>query len=404
MREQWLCMMSGVALLAAACSATAPTGAHGQGAGAANGGGVSGSGAGSTGAADSGFGNGSGNNYGDGGLPNTSGDAACAVGAFCASNMPDPTNCGSETLKGDVKMIDMPGNVLMIFDRSGSMSQVWTGGKTPKWQAAGGAMISALMPLQDKLTIGAVFFPNNAFFSCSVDPITNMDQIAFMPGAMALAKMQAAAPSGTPTPLYSATIGQTPTLEALQAADVAISTATLKGATAVILVTDGDPNCKWDQTMAVNIVTAWAAKGIKTYALGVPGVGGTGAQNLNTLAMAGGTMQYIAPTDATTLQMKIQEIVQQTVSVGFDNCVIHLDKPTSVPDKLHLVVTSKGVDQDVPHTFSTGEKAWTISADGGTVELLGNLCAAAKNGTYEKIDFKFGCVELPAAPPPPVPQ
>jgi hypothetical protein len=45
-----------------------------------------------------------------------------------------------------------------------------------------------------------------------------------------------------------------------------------------------------------------------------------------------------------------------------------------------------------------------VSADGATVTLEGDLCTAAKAGTYERLRFDFGCVELPPAPPPVVPE
>lgn len=334
------------------------------------------------------------------------GDAGpCVVGQLCGPTTPDPDNCGTLTLEGDTTVTEVPGNVLMVFDRSSSMNQDWNG--MMRWQAAGSAMLSALMPLQDKLTIGAVFFPDNtAGFgsTCTVDPITDPDQIAFMPGAMALAKMQAAAPSGTPTPLYSSSAMGTPTLEGLQAADAALAAATLTGITSVILVTDGDPNCAWDEATATGIVSGWAARGIKTYVLGVPGVGGGGVATLNAVAMAGGTMQYIPPTDAATLAMTIGEIVEETVTTGIDSCTIIFDSPAAAPDKLTLAVTEGGVEAAVPHVYPDGSAAWTISDDGTTVELLGNTCAAAMNGTYESLRFVFGCEDLPPADPPPGPQ
>jgi hypothetical protein len=387
-----------VALLAA-CSAKAPGGSGGNknggatagtvGAGAS--GGVSGFGsdgfAGNTASAGTGV-------VGDGGM--------CEVGKFCASNTPDPDNCGTLELKGDVTTTEMPGNVLMVFDRSGSMTMDWNG--MMRWQAAGGAMIAALTPLQDKLTIGAVFYPNNGLLSCLVDPITNADQIDFMPGPMALAKMQAAAPSGAPTPLYSALLGQTPTMEGIQVADTAIAGATLTGTLAVIIVTDGEPNCMWNQATAIGLVSGWLAKGIKTHVLGIPGAGGgNGPALLNAIATAGGTMNFIEPSDPAALAMKIKDIVEQTVSKGIDSCTINFDPVAMTPEKLALAVTIMGVESAVPHEYPGGEKAWTVTPDGKTVELLGNTCAAAKNGTYSSLRFVFGCEDLPPAPPPPNP-
>lgn len=386
-------------LLLAGCAAEPPKASDGEN-------GISGADA---GAGSTGFGNGNGNGNTTGPVAGTGAALAdggsCPLGEVCAPTTPDPNNCGTFTLEGDITKVETPGNVLIVFDRSSSMNTDWNG--MPRWQAAGGAMIAALTPLQDKLTIGTVFFPDNKAGllgtpACTVDPFTATDQIAFVPGAMALTKMQAPAPSGTPTPLYAPSATGTPTLEGLQVADAALATATLTGTTSVILVTDGDPNCAWNQATAIGIVAAWLGKGIKTYVLGVPGVGGGGVATLNAVAAAGGTMQYIPPTDATSLQQTIQGIVEKTISSGIDSCTITFDPPAQTPDELTLAVTENAIEAAVPHTYPNGTAAWTISPDGSTVELLDDTCAAAKNGTYTSLRFVFGCDELPPADPPPL--
>ncbi|HEX2678574.1 MAG TPA: hypothetical protein VHM19_18105, partial [Polyangiales bacterium] len=130
----------------------------------------------------------------------------------------------------------------------------------------------------------------------------------------------------------------------------------------------------------------------------VPGVGSNGAMLLDQIAMAGGTGMYIPPTDAMSLQQKIHDIVLQ--AVGIDSCHITVNPAAEAPDKVHLIVNANGMDAEVPQTFSSGEKAWTISADGATIDLLGNTCDAAKSGQYAMIHFEFGCVDVPPAMPP----
>jgi hypothetical protein len=112
---------------------------------------------------------------------------------------------------------------------------------------------------------------------------------------------------------------------------------------------------------------------------------------------------YIPPTDPMTLQMKINDIVSSTVKSGIDSCTISLVPPAEVPDKLHLVVTENGMDEDVARNVSA-DASWTVTPDGATVTLNGTLCAAAKAGTYDSLRFDFGCVTLPPAPPPVVPE
>jgi hypothetical protein len=325
----------------------------------------------------------------------------CEAGVICAPTEPDPEHCGTLELKTDVEIIEMPGNVLMVFDRSGSMLDPW--GVSTRWEAAGQAMVAALTPQQDLLTIGAVFFPSDqSLLSCLVEPIDTATQIAFQPGAAALAKMQTGGVNGTP--MYQPGLGGTPTLEGLQGADAALNAATLSGTTVVILITDGDPVCAWNQGTAISLVSAWAAKGIKTYVLGVPGVGGQGVQTLNAVAAAGGTTSYIDPMDPATLAMNIQQIVESTVAKGIDSCTINFDPPTTVPEMLTLAITDMGMEQAVPHVYPNGDEAWEISDDGAVATLKGDFCEAAKSGIYESIRFVFGCEFLPPAPPPPGPE
>jgi hypothetical protein len=346
------------------------------------------------------------------------GDDGCVVGQFCESMDPDPDDCGSLTLEAEVEVIEKPGNVLLVFDTSGSMAMDWNG--MTRWEQAGPAVINALMPLADKLTIGTVFFPRAdpnaplqcidptgitciflpqlmvAGGTCGVTPITSTDQINFMPGPAFLTRFgSGAAPAYAPVPG-----GFTPLKEGLQQAQMALSSATLTGITSVVVVTDGDPNCMWDAAVSQQIVTGWNAMGIKTYVIGLPGTTGAGNMVLNQLAMAGGTGQYIPANDPSTLQMNLSMIATETVMAGFDSCEITINPPAEAPEKLHLVVTEGGMDQDVARDLADDYK-WNINGDGSLVTLEGRLCDDAMSGRFAALRFEFGCVEIPPLPPPP---
>ncbi len=357
-------------------------------------------------------------------LPDLPEDALeCEVGVFCESMDPDPDDCGSLTLEGDVEVVEKPGNVLLVFDRSGSMDQDWNG--QARWQAAGTAIDNALAPLADKLTVGSVFFPSPdpgtdtgqcidptgiaCIFvpdltigsgTCAVNQISAEDQIDFTLGPDFLTQLTGGGGGGG-TPKYAPVGGgRTPLSEGLAEAQLALQSATLDGEVTVVVITDGAPNCGWDEGLATQIITDWQAAGIKTYVVGLPGVDADAEGILNRLASAGGTNMYLTPNDAATLEQELINIVQETVSAGFDSCTINLDPAAEVPDKLHLVVSEGGDESAVPHVYDNGEDAWTISDDGSVVELLGDTCTAATDGIYTSIRFEFGCVELPPAMPP----
>ena len=74
-----------------------------------------------------------------------------------AGAVPDQDDCGTVELNAKVEMVQHPGNVLLVFDTSFSMTMDWNG--MPRSQQAAPAIVNALTPLQDQLTIGTVFFP-----------------------------------------------------------------------------------------------------------------------------------------------------------------------------------------------------------------------------------------------------
>jgi hypothetical protein len=235
--------------------------------------------------------------------------------------------------------------------------------------------------------------------TCGVTPITATDQINFAPGAGFLTTF--GGPGGNTAPPYAPVPGGfTPLKEGLMQAQSAIASSMLTGITSVVVVTDGDPNCEWDQGVSQQIVTDWAAMGIKTYVIGLPGTGMQGDAILTDLAQRGGTDQYITPADPATLEMKLREIATETVKSGFNSCSIGLNPAAEVPEKLLMIVEENGMRLNVPHDAGAGA-GWTISADGAQVEITGALCDDAMSGRFNTITFEFGCPDVP--PPPTLP-
>jgi hypothetical protein len=357
----------------------------------------------------------------DGGMSSIDADGGddCKPGKFCQPKGPDG-DCGSERVKTDLKQVQKPGNVLVIYDRSGSMDADWNG--TPKYQAAGSAIIAALTPLKDLLTIGGVFFPsvdpngcackvidpthwipgpqacclNSVGNSCFVSDIAQADQIKFGPAAAYI--------DGLPTQWRLAMANGTPLQQGVIRGAEALAGATLEGPVAVIVITDGEPNCNTDVNAVLQQVQMWKDKEIATHVIGLPGAQAAAA-TLNMIAMTGGTEKYVDPANTAELEAKIRSILTSTIRAGFDSCTFHLDQDTMVPEKLHLVITEGGKDKDVPRDLSKqpnwgADAGWTINKEGNTVELKGRLCELAKEGAYESLRFDYGCVELPPPDPP----
>jgi hypothetical protein len=340
----------------------------------------------------------------DGGQQLLGDGSACQDGKFCAPNTPDQ-GCGTST----IKMTTTPGNLLIIFDQSGSMKQMWQ--TTTKLQAAQDALVAAITPLQNMLTVGAIFLPD-PMVGCSdptvpaVQPIDGPGNIPFTPGPQILTAFAAHW-----TNMGNSRGGGTPLNEAFDRADVALKAALPKlvGKVAVLIFTDGQPNCTPDPAVT-GIPTEtepqhaadWLNQNILSFMVGLPGA--QGVTLLNDVAINGGTMQYLTPDDPTMLADKLKEVIQQQISMGFDSCAIDLMPVASAPDKLQLVVeqaSMPGMPMEVPHDLG-GTGGWTVTPDGAHVELSGDICDAAKSGKFSKISFKFGCKDIPPIKPGPI--
>jgi hypothetical protein len=206
----------------------------------------------------------------------------------------------------------------------------------------------------------------------------------------------------------------TPLNEAFDRADVALKAAmgTLKGPIAVLVFTDGQPNCTPDPNVTKVPTKSepahasdWFVQNVPTYMIGLPGAM-DGAQLLNDIASGGSggaSKMYISPADPAALTMKLKELIQLQVSSSFDSCSIDLNPPTSTPDMLQLVVqeasgSTAGMDEAVPRDLGAAG-GWTITPDGTHVELVGDVCTSAKNGTFSRLTFTYGCKSLPPPPP-----
>ncbi len=339
--------------------------------------------------------------------PQGDGGVSCNDAGFCIASTPDSKDCGTLSFQPDVQVTRVPGNLLIIFDQSKSMDEAW--GQTTKLDAARSALANAIMTLQDDLTVGAIFFPTTACppftpfdtpQANTVAPIDAAEQISFRPGRdflQAWSDHWAA---------LSATILGTPMNEAFDRADVALKAAGLTGSTAIVAVTDGEPNCLPVDAATNGIPTLtepmraadWlATSGIKTYMVGLPGA--SGVQILNDIAQSGGTMQYIVPDDAMQLEMTLQQVVQEQVKSGFNSCSMKINPVPALPDDLLMIVDEPGVgEQQVPRS-----EGWSLSVDNGEadVEITGPLCDAAMSGRFTSISFKYACPTEP--PPPPLP-
>ena len=108
----------------------------------------------------------------------------------------------------------------------------------PKWHAGEDAIVAAVTPIENLLHLGAVFIPTGADGACTVAPITMAPQIKIEPAPMFLTDFQ-----GHFSAAGWKTILGTPLEQGLVRANAAFTPAPTPGLSAVVIMTDGAPNC-----------------------------------------------------------------------------------------------------------------------------------------------------------------
>ena len=333
---------------------------------------------------------------------------SCNTGDPCG-DAAAPAVCTSRTLAAHNDLAATPVTLLLLFDRSGSMAEAWSG-KT-RWEAAGDAVLQGLATLQRGSRAGAFFFPTSdpnaprvcvdpsgvactfvPLFvmggTCGVGKLADPDQIAFGPAAGFLAAF-AARPNGVPR--HAPVPGSfTPLKEALLQARSALTEDPPPGKAVVVIVSDGDANCEWDAAVAREVVAGWQARGIDTHALALNSATSVA---LGDLASAGGTTVR-SPSDGAALAVELQQIVERAQG-GLPSCSVALAAAGN--DALQLIVELNGQRYAVAGDLGDGA-GWHVNTARDSVELSGALCTAARQGRFSALAIEAGCVDLPALP------
>lgn len=319
-------------------------------------------------------------------------------GGNSGTSGPPPTgdaNCGS---KSSTKAA--PVDVLLVLDRSGSMSEsiaedcccvdncsasarVCSGTTcTERWPALTSA-VSATLTAAATINWGLKLFATAGKSSCAVSNNVEVE----IGSANAVASIQASISGtkpGSNTPTRAAVTTATTYLQGLQSKDA--------NTKVILLATDGEPNCNpsggstsspdVDGTKAA--IAAAAAAGFKVYVIGIgPSVG-----NLDSFAQAGGTNKSYPTTSADELANALKSISQAVVS-----CTFTMDKDAPDPNNVAVYLDTNLIAKDAANGWSWAPNSTT------TVVLNGKACNDLTSGAAKTVHVLFGC---PGQDPPPV--
>ena len=355
-------------------------------------------------------------NTGTGG--NSSGFNVTTGGGDCGPPVSDAGLCGNEVLPTQQ---DRP-NLYFIIDVSYSMHETFdsTGTGPTKYAAAVSAIIEVLELIGHRVSYGAAVFPFSSLNNCEPgaelfktqpgdsvvcaingkvgDILTNLEKA-----------LDGISPGGN-TPLSATLTVLEPTLTALP------------GTTAVILATDGAPNCNPDVSCGPalceynidgdtidgilcqapvnccdqngggcvdNVATDAALTqlhnaGISTYVIGLPGIEATLGSVLDGMADAGGTARsgspsYYEVSDSQTLATTLRSIATQ-IAVS---CTITLQNTPPNWGQVNVYLDAL----EVPSSTDNG---WT-QIDDHTLEITGSYCTTLQTGNVFQVQVTAGC-------------
>lgn len=271
--------------------------------------------------------------------------------------------------------------VMFVLDRSGSMGFSF-GSTGTRWSVLSSGLAKALPSVDGRMQIGVLLFP---------DAASRRDLGCAISGAASLLPK-----TGNVKPLLnlmmsSTPAGGTPTAAALDGANKALlSVRSSRSARAMVLATDGGPNCNGgldprtcacsdsavgcrfnanqclDQDRTVARLASYASQGVPTYVIGIGS--DTSEATLDAMAVAGGrprsgAHRYYAATSE-------QELDAALVTIR-DNVGACTYLTPSVPDaEGHLALTIDG--KLVPFDGANG---WSwIDQSNGEIVLSGAAC------------------------------
>jgi hypothetical protein len=283
---------------------------------------------------------------------------------------------------------------MFVLDRSGSMNNAFGG--TTRWKALRNALADVLPPVDDTMNVGALIFPQGGGNSCDV------------PGAPDLSVGPANVSALNQLLKGLSPGGRTPTAMAIKsAAQALLDSRTATKARAIVLATDGAPNCNaaldpktcvcasetfcnqgvqcLDDTLSVTEVTQARAEGVPTWVIGIQNTSQVDIGVLDRLAIAGGhprvgaTESFYAVGSQDELVTALFDIRDQ---VG--NCVY---LSASVPtDDGSIVVTLDGTE--IPH--GDGGWSWT-DKDNGELEFEQGACDRVLASSTRALEAQVVC-------------
>jgi hypothetical protein len=383
-----MCAAAGIALAAASCGGTGSNAGRADAA-AGNAGSDAGGQIEADGQAGGIIGVDAGGGGGMGGHCQT--DPDCGPGGLC-----DPVThtcgCGGNQVMAQ----DVPPNLLIVLDRSCSMTKVVAG--MPKWAIASQAITSLVQGYAGRIRFGLELFPDrHASDKCTVAsipvPVAAGSESAIEKLLSASqAKTDANYPSGPcVTPIDTAV--------AEAATDPALADASRGDY--VLLITDGQQagcNAQNGNAATISEIKALYGRGVRTFVVGFGS--SVSVASLDAFAQAGGAENASGPhkfydaADQASLDAALSAIAQASLT-----CTLQLSSPPPNGDTSLIFVYFDKKPPPVPKD-GTHKDGWDYDGATQRVTFYGAACDQLKTGQVTNVEVIFGCPGSTTPPPP----
>jgi hypothetical protein len=292
------------------------------------------------------------------------------------TTMPDKIPCDSE----ETEVVPVPPSVLLILDKSGSMSmEKWDHDAMPmtadvtRWHSLHQVVEGVVTMFDAMVHFGVKLYPK-----IDAGSFVNVGACEVTPGVeVPVAPMNAAAVlAGIPAIDYEV-LGGTPMETGLKRGYEYLETLDPGLQRFAILVADGEisDTCQGENFLEAQaaVEEAYGTFDIPTYVVGID-VDPSTSEQLATLAIAGGKPKpgpdpFYQTSNQNELQAAIQQIVKDTLS-----CVIAVDPAPSEPELFEVWIDG----QPVPQVASCAEDGYVWSVPHTEVTLCGAACDLLK--------------------------
>ena len=301
----------------------------------------------------------------------------------------EDANCGITTQTGS----KLPPDLLLVFDRSGSMGQdpSTTGNNPPncmpaatcpsKWNQATAAVNMAVAASETTIRWGLKLFSTNGN-NCTVNAGAQVP-IALNSAAAIATALGNAGPGGS-----------TPTTAAVTRGGDYLATLMTPNPRFMVLVTDGQPTCAGgngngaDDAAAIAAVTAQANRtpvGFGTFVVGIAQAGNAQADGtLTQMSINGGHPRMGTPNYFVV--NNTQELVDalNAITTQISSCTYTFANPP--PDPNNVKVKGDGVT--IPPNDVNG---WVYEPGMRSITLKGSYCDMVMSMAIRSVSILFGC-------------